>query len=179
MVGMRKTRIGAVLLAGFAVTVGGCSSAGGGAQQGAPEPALNVLASVDPCQVLGEQDLQALGVSAPGEPLDQGIGEKACEFSGDALDLSVVKGEQSSLAYWEGRRSNMAVFETNKVGQRDGAKMISTASVGNGVCSQAIFVGQGSVSIQVTTSSASYQNDEATCAKAMEIAQVAEKKLPK
>ncbi len=178
MVGMRRTRVAAIFLAGVAVAVAGCGSSSDG-QQGAPEPAPNALASVDPCQILEPSELRAQGLNGPGEPLDQGIGEKICEYSGETFDLSVIKGEQSSKQYWETRRGNMGVYEPNTVGAREGLEMISKTAVGNGVCSQAIFAGQGSVSVQVTTAADKYENDDATCAKAMEIAQVVEPKLPK
>lgn len=177
MVGMRKTRLlTPVVLAGIAVAIAGCGSGSGG--QATPEPPANLLASVDPCQSLGAPELQAQG-AAPGEPTEGGVGETACDFSGDAFDITVLKGDQQSMAYWDGQRSNMGVFEQNKVGQSDGVKMISRSGVGQGVCSQAIVVGQGSVSVQVTYDSDKNPGDEATCAKAMEIAQAVEPKLPK
>ncbi|WP_223839753.1 DUF3558 family protein [Saccharopolyspora pogona] len=166
-------------MAGAVVALAGCNSPSGKeAPSENAEPTKPSLASFDPCTALTPEKLQAQGLSAPGKPVDQGIGESGCEFDGSEFLLSVLKGEKSSLSYWEGRRANMGVFERNQVGSRQGIKMISAGSVGQGICSQVIEASSGSVSVQVTYSADKIQSDDATCAKAMEIAQVVEPKLP-
>ncbi|MEU6262143.1 DUF3558 family protein [Saccharopolyspora shandongensis] len=178
---MGRTRIATTaILAGAVVALAGCSGPDGKETPSkSAEPTSSGLASFDPCTALAPEKLQAQGLNAPGDPVDQGIGESGCEFDGSEFLLSVLKGENSSLSYWEGRRANMGVFEPNQVGSRPGIKMISAGSVGQGICSQVIEAGNGSVSVQVTYSANKKQSDDATCAKALEIAQVVEPKLPK
>ncbi|WP_170210256.1 DUF3558 family protein [Saccharopolyspora antimicrobica] len=180
---MRTTRL-AVAVVGTAVglLLAGCSTggAGGGSVEPttAPEPE-NVLASVDPCTVLSPDELQQLGVTEPGEPVDQGIGEVGCDFDADGFAFAIYKGETDSIDYWHGQRDKFAIFEENKVGSRNGIKQVTKGAVGQSLCSQVIEVGSGSVSVQFGYDADKKQSDEATCAKAMEVAEVVEPKLPK
>ncbi|WP_406688639.1 DUF3558 family protein [Saccharopolyspora sp. ID03-671] len=174
MVTMRTTRfVAAVAVVAAGSVLAGCSGGGSAGETGQPAP-QNVLAGFDPCKV----DPQALGATAPGEPVDDGSGEQGCEFeAGDAI-VAVYKGENDSLQFWEGQRDRFGVFEPNQVGARKGIKQVSKGAVGQGICNQVIEVGSGSVSVQVNNSG-NEPNDDATCAKAMEIAQAVEPTLPK
>lgn len=171
---MRTTRfVAAVAVVAAGSVLAGCSGGGSAGQDGQPAP-QNLLAGFDPCKV----EPQALGASAPGEPVDDGTGEQGCEYdAGDSI-VAVYKGETDSLQYWEGQRDRFGVFEPNQVGTRKGIKQISKGAVGQGICSQVIEVGSGSVSVQVNSSS-NQPSDDASCAKAMEIAQAVEPSLPK
>lgn len=174
MVTMRTTRfVAAVAVVAAGSVLAGCSGGGSGGQAGQPAP-QNVLAGFDPCTI----EPQALGAASPGEPVDDGSGEQGCEFDADDSIVAVYKGENDSLQFWEGQRDRFGVFEPNQVGGRKGIKQISKGASGRGICSQVLEVGSGSVSVQVNSSS-DQPNDEATCAKAMEIAQAVEPKLPK
>ncbi|MDI2029003.1 DUF3558 family protein [Saccharopolyspora sp. TS4A08] len=162
----------AVAAAATGFALAGCS---GGAAPEAPAPKPeNALAGFDPCKV----DLQNFGASAPGEPVDQGVGEQGCEYDAEGMTVAVYKGETNDFKYWEQRRGNLAVFEPNQVGSHQGIKQIANGSVGQGVCNQAIMVGSGSVSVQVNNSASNEQSDDATCAKALEIANAIEPSLP-
>ncbi|MGW1680020.1 DUF3558 family protein [Saccharopolyspora sp. NPDC002376] len=180
MVVMRTTRlVVASVGAAAGVLLAGCSNPGGDVSPTKqPEPS-NVLASLDPCKVLSSGDLTPLGVTEPGEPVDQGIGEQGCSYDAGDFKFRLYKGETDSLSYWEGQRDKFGVFESNQVGSRSGIKQVTKGSMGHGVCNQVIEVGSGSVSIQVGYDSDKIESDDATCAKAMEIAQVVEPKLPK
>lgn len=180
MAAMRTTRF-VVAAAGAAagLLLAGCSGGGGDATPTKqPEP-KNVLANVDPCTVLTTEDVQAFGVNEAGKPVDQGIGEQGCRYNAGDFRFTLYKGEKDSLSYWEGQRSKFGVFEPNQVGSRQGIKQITNGSVGQGICNQVIEVGSGSVTVQVGYDADKIQSDDATCAKAMEIAQVVEPKLPK
>lgn len=129
--------------------------------------------------MLSAEELQQFGVTEPGEPVDQGIGEQGCDFDTDTSGFTIYKGETDSIAYWQGQRDKFAIFEENKVGSSNGIKQVTKGAVGQSLCSQVIEVGSGSVSVQFGYDADKKQSDEATCAKAMEIAQVVETKLPK
>jgi len=92
--------------------------------------------------------------------------------------LTIYKAEGNDLAYWEGRKGNFSVFERNQVGSHDGIKGMAAGSEGTGMCRQIIAAGGGSVSVAVAYEAGESPGDDAACAKAMEIAQVVEKKLP-
>jgi uncharacterized protein DUF3558 len=184
MVGMRTTRVVAVgALAVAGLLLAGCGGSGGGeaaspttGQPSGPSP----LASFDPCTVLSQQELQAFGVTEPGEVFDQGIGEPGCEFNaggGDYL-LTIYKAEGSDRAYWEQRRDNFGLFEENQVGSHAGIAAIEKGAMGHGGCRQIMESGGGSVSVDIQLSADKKQGND-PCAKALEIARVVEPKLPK
>ncbi|SFS43734.1 Protein of unknown function [Saccharopolyspora flava] len=178
MVVMRKTGITLVTAAAAALLLAGCS--GGSETGGAPAPAPeNKLAGFDPCTVLSDSELQAFGASGPGEPVDQGVGEPGCDFDAGDYILTVYKAEGNGLDYWEGQRSKFGIFEPNKVGSSNGIKAVTSGSQGQGICRQIIEAGGGTVSVSVGYSADKIPSDDATCTKAMEIAQVVEPKLPK
>jgi uncharacterized protein DUF3558 len=182
MVGMRTTRVVAVgALAVAGLFLAGCGGSGGGeaASPTTGQSSGPSLAGFDPCTVLSQQELQAFGVTEPGEVVDQGLGEVGCEFDaggGDYL-LTIYKAERSDRAYWEQRRDNFGVFEENQVGSHAGIATITKGSMGHGICSQVIESGSGSVLVNITLSAGKKDGDP--CAKALEIARVVEPKLPK
>ncbi|MGW1679055.1 DUF3558 family protein [Saccharopolyspora sp. NPDC002376] len=180
MVGMRTKRL-VVAATGVAagLVLAGCSTPVGDVTPTKQQESPNVLAGVDPCKILSAEDVQAFGVSDPGEPVDQGIGEQGCDYSADDLAFTVYKAEDHDRGYYESRKDNIAVYEPNKVGSRDGIKQITKGSTGQGVCNQVIEVGSGSALVQVSYSADKIPSDDETCAKAMEIAKVVESKLPK
>ncbi|GAB3294930.1 hypothetical protein GCM10027563_35940 [Parasphingorhabdus pacifica] len=129
----------------------------------------------DPCKVFSDAELQRYGVTEPGELVDQGLGEQGCDYSADGFLVTVYKGEEQDAEYWQGRRDNFDVFESNQVGAHQGISMVTSA--GEGVCSQMIESGGGSVSVSVTLDSDKIEGND-PCAKAMEIAELIEPKLP-
>lgn len=180
MVGMATNR---VVLASALVTAGalvaGCGMTGGSPEPSSQPAGPSPLASLDPCNVVSPSDLARFGVTGPGEFVDQGVGEPGCDFEANDFLMTIYKAEKDGLAYWEARKSKFGTFEPNQVGSRKGIKAVSTGSQGTGMCSQIMESGGGSVSVAVNYDSDAKPNDEATCAKAMEIAQVVEPKLPK
>lgn len=184
MVDMRTTRFTAAAVGAAAgLLLAGCSASDNTASQtpSTQNAEQSSLAGFDPCSVLSQPELQHYGVSQPGEPVDQGIGEPGCSFKADggAYLLTIYKAEKSDRTYWEQRRGNFGVFESNQVGSHQGIKAIEHGAVGQGGCRQIIESGGGSVSVDITFRSDKIESDDATCAKAMEIAQVVEPKLPK
>ncbi|WP_188991934.1 DUF3558 family protein [Saccharopolyspora thermophila] len=168
--------------AAFAV-VGALATACSGGQRIETPPtqqeAKDVLASFDPCQALTPQEIQAFGAAPNGEPSDLGVGEVGCDFKGEEFEFGVLKAETSDQAYWEQRRNNFDAFTPNQVGSHSGFSGIALSGKGQGVCRQGMYVGKGSVIVDITYSADKIPSDEATCAKAMEIARLVEPKLPK
>lgn len=176
MLGMVVKRVAAASALGVAaVVLAGCGGAANEAPPPSPPP--NVLAGLDPCALLSGQELASFGFAEPGEFIDQGVGEQGCEFDSEAFMLSLYKSEEGNRAYWDERRDNFSVFEPNQVGDRQGLKLVTHGAVGLGICHQTVFAGPGSVSVQVTSGGESPEGVDA-CAKAMEIAEVVESRLP-
>ncbi|GAB3676898.1 hypothetical protein GCM10027597_16920 [Saccharopolyspora tripterygii] len=178
MVGMRTRSGVAAALAAGGLLIAGCSGSGSSGAP-APEPTPDLLTSFDPCSVLSPEEIQSFGASPEGEPADQELGEAGCDFKGGDFNFGVLKAGDGNEAYWQGQRAQFDKFMPNQVGDRAGFSGISAGGAGQGVCSQFIYVGKGSVIVDVTYRSDKVQGDEATCAKALEIAQVVEPKLPK
>ncbi|GAA0510065.1 hypothetical protein GCM10011581_42620 [Saccharopolyspora subtropica] len=180
---MRTTRVTAVA----ALTVTGLLLGGCGGPRGAEAPSstnqpptneTSALASLDPCTVLPQAELQSIGVTKPGEFVDQGTGESGCDFNAGDFLLTIYKAEKDDLSYWRGQRDNFAVFEPNQVGSRNGIKAVTKGSEGQGLCRQIMESGGGSVSIAITYRADKIQGND-PCAKALEIARLVEPKLPK
>lgn len=177
---MRTTRaVVAAAAVATGVLLSGCGATGGtpapSEQPAGPSP----LAALDPCTIVPTSELQAFGVTEAGEPVDQGVGEPGCDFMTDDMLLTIYKAEKSDLAFWEGQKNKFGIFEPNQVGSHKGIKAVLTGSQGAGLCRQIMESGGGSVSVAVKYNADKNPGDEATCAKAMEIAQVVEPKLPK
>lgn len=176
MVVMRTSRGAAVAaLASVGLILAGCGG-GGDAAPTSEAPKPSALASLDPCTVLSPQELQSIGVQPQGKPVDQGIGEPGCRFTGGPVRFTVYKAEKSDRAYWEGQRGQMGVFEPNQVGAHEGIKAIPKGSVGHGLCRQIMLADTGSVSVDANTNSSAGADP---CSDALKIAQQIEPKLPK
>ncbi|QRK89488.1 DUF3558 domain-containing protein [Saccharopolyspora erythraea] len=176
---MRTTRTTvAAVLASAGLLLAGCGGPSAGPTPTSEGPKEPGLANFDPCTALSAEQLQAQGVEAPGAPVDQGVGEVGCDFDSEDLVLTLLKADGRDLSYWEGRRNNFDKFENNQVASRRGISGVAAGGMGQGVCRQIVEAGGGSVIAQVTYSSDQIQGND-PCAKALEIAQQIEPKLPK
>ena len=176
---MRKSRIAVAGALAAGALLAGCGATGGSPAPSEQPAGPSPLAAMDPCNVVPANELQRLGVTEPGEAVDEGIGEPGCDFSAEDYLLTIYKAEKNDLAYWEGQKGKFGIFEPNQVGSHKGIKAVLTGSMGSGLCRQIVETGGGSVSVAVKYNSDKNPGDEATCAKAMEIAQVVEPGLPK
>ncbi|MDA3625057.1 DUF3558 domain-containing protein [Saccharopolyspora sp. WRP15-2] len=175
---MRTTRVAAVAAAGIATLL--LSACSGGQTGGNPETtsaASSGLAGFDPCTALSSSELQNLGVSGESKPYNK-QGEVGCDYEGDDLLLTVLKAEGRDLAAWEGRRNNFDSLTKNDVGGRQGLQGIALGGTGQGVCNQFVDAGKDSLDIVVVLESDRVKDTD-PCAKALEVAQVVEQKLPK
>ncbi|MER7014360.1 DUF3558 domain-containing protein [Saccharopolyspora sp. NPDC000359] len=169
------------MLAVAGVMLAGCGTPGGG-DQGQPTSdgsGSNPLASFDPCTALTPEEIRSFGGDPNGEPASGSSKEEGCDYEGEKFMFGVLKGMDSDEAYWERRKNSFDVFTPNQVGSHKGFTGIALSGKGQGVCRQMMYVGSGSVIVDVTYSSNTIpSSDEETCAQATEIAQVVEKKLP-
>ncbi|MDA3645832.1 DUF3558 domain-containing protein [Saccharopolyspora indica] len=169
------TAAAALALAGLLLS--GC--AGGDAPTSEAEPLVGPsLAGFDPCSALSQSDLQHVGVTEPGEQVDEN-GEIGCDFRGDdEFLLRISKAETTDLAGWERQRGVFSSFEPNSVGARRGISAVPAGAPEFSWCRQIIAVGDGSVSVEIKYNADTGRADPETCAKALDIAQVLEPALP-
>ncbi|TWF93082.1 DUF3558 domain-containing protein [Saccharopolyspora dendranthemae] len=179
MVGMHKATMGSALFAATALLIAGCSGGQGTPGQPAGEADNGALKSFDPCTALPADQVQSFGGSFPGVPSDLGVGEVGCDFRGQDVEFGVLKAETSDEKYWQGQRDQFDQFTPNQVGAHSGFAGIALGGKGLGGCRQIMYVGSGSVIVDITYSSDKMPSDEETCGKAKEIAQAVESKLPK
>jgi Protein of unknown function (DUF3558) len=175
MVGMHTTRTAAIAALAAA---GGFLLAACGGSKGAPVPpptapqSSAALVGFDACKVLTSDELQAYGVkSDEQDPLNQ-QGDVGCTWPGKPFSLGLAKSN-NGLSYWQSQ-GNFAQVHPNQVGARNGLSGIVNGSQGQGDCEEIVDAGGGSVTVQV----GDFKSGD-PCAKALEIAQKIEPKLPK
>ena len=174
----RSTATTVLASAGLLLLAAGCTGGDGGATPPPSEPPRqDALAAFDPCTTFSPEQLQSYGATDPGEAVDQGIGEPGCDFEAEGFLLTVYKAPGRGIDYWEGRRANFSRFDSNQVGSRQGVTAITAGSEGQGLCRQILESGGGTVSVAVKYDADNIQGND-PCAKALEIAQQIEPKLP-
>ncbi|RKT84056.1 Protein of unknown function [Saccharopolyspora antimicrobica] len=177
---MRTTPVtAAAALALTGLLLSGCATADSDAPASEAEPLVGPsLAGFDPCSALSQSDLQHVGVTQPGEQVDEN-GEIGCDFRGDdEFLLRISKAETTDLASWERQRGVFSSFEPNAVGAREGISAVPAGAPEFSWCRQIIAVGDGSVSVEIKYNADTGRADPETCAKALDIAQVLEPALP-
>lgn len=140
--------------------------------------ASNPLVDFDPCAALTPEEVRSFGGDPNAEPAEGSSKEEGCDYEGEVFLFGVLKGMESDEAYWERQRNNFDVFTPNQVGSHRGFAGIALSGKGQGVCRQIMYLGSGSVIVDVTYRSDQIPSDEETCRQATEIAKVVEKKLP-
>ncbi|MDA3624888.1 DUF3558 family protein [Saccharopolyspora sp. WRP15-2] len=171
------TAAAALAVTGFLLT--GCgTSSDHGAHPGDDEPFVGPsLAAFDPCSALSQSDLQHVGVTAPGEPVDEN-GEVGCDFRGDdEYLLRISKAEQTDLAAWKAQRGGFNAFQPNQVGTHPGISAVPSGAEFSW-CRQIVGAGDGSVSVEIKYTAENGPADAETCDKALQVAQVLEPNLP-
>lgn len=179
MVGMHKATISSAMFAATALLIAGCSGGQGTPGQPTEAPDSNALKTFDPCTALSADQIQSFGASPQGEPVDPDLGGPGCDYEGPEFQFGVMEGEGQGEQYWQGQQGQFDQFTPNQVGSLKGFTGIALSGKGQGVCAQTLYVGSGSVTVDVTYRSDNMPSDEETCAKATEIAQAVSAKLPK
>lgn len=178
--GMRTTPVtAAAALTITGLLLAGCGTSSSDASQALDGPLVGPsLAGFDPCSALSQSDLQHVGVTEPGEPVDEN-GEVGCEFRGDDdFLLRITKAETTDLDAWSQRRGEFSGFESNQVGSRPGLRAVPVGSPESTWCRQIVAAGTGTVSVEIKYNAETGPAGAETCAKAIEIAQVLEPTLP-
>lgn len=170
------SRCAVVLLAAVGV-LGGCGQqvAGAPSPPGAVDPATSALAAVDPCTLLTDAEIGALGFRPDlWEPNDT-LGLVGCSYFGPPLgtlgSLSVNKEPEDTIADYAVRGETFAGFRRNEVNGRPGAQLQSSDD--NTDCTQLVDAGSGTV--QVTWG---IREPGDPCAEALRVMQMIEPELP-
>lgn len=131
-----------------------------------------VIDSVQPCTLLTPQELQQFGQPSPGTPHDA-AGETGCEFGGQPFGMTLSKANDG-LDYFTKHADKFVKVTKNPVNGRAGVQLL--ISTDGSECSQVMAVGTGYVVVGVVYN---FGHTGDPCAKALEIAQVIEPRLPK
>lgn len=179
--GMRMMRSlpAAAVLAASGLLLAGCGAGGQAPAPTSEAPNSSALASFDPCTALTPEELQSLGVDpSEKEPVDEGMGDVGCDFTGEEIILSITKAEQDDLASWKARSDNFDRLDPNTVAGREGLVGVTKGSTGKGVCRQIVGAGGSSVTTQVTFVDPNTGKTADPCAEATKAAEVLVPKLP-
>ncbi|WP_433870272.1 DUF3558 family protein [Saccharopolyspora sp. CA-218241] len=175
---MRTKRVfGLAVAATAGLLLAGCGGGQSAEPSAAPPPAKDVFQNFDPCAALSPEEIQSFGASPEPIPNDLGIGEAGCDYQGEGLIFGVLEAPENDKAYWEGQRGQFDSFVPNQVGTHEGFVGIVLGGTGQGVCRQMMYVGSGSVIVDITLSSNAIEGRD-PCAEAMKIAEVVETRLP-
>ncbi|GAA4860214.1 hypothetical protein GCM10023222_09670 [Saccharopolyspora cebuensis] len=175
---MRTKRVsGVAVAAAVGLLVAGCGGEQGAEPSAAPPPAKDVFQEFDPCTVLAPEEIQAFGAEPQGIPNDLGVGQTGCDFEGENLQFGVLEAPKDDRAFWEGQRSQFDMFAPNQVGSHEGFQGIALGFEGEGTCNQTMYVGSGSVIVDITLTSDVMANVD-PCAEVLKIAEVVESRLP-
>ncbi|WP_258174723.1 DUF3558 domain-containing protein [Actinopolyspora mortivallis] len=155
-----------------------CSPSGGADEAGrtsAAKPSEEVLAGVDPCDILPDAELESFGVSTTGEPTNRPPWAPGCHYRGDSVTVSVRKETRDTVASAE-QKDVWAKFERTEVNGRAAATAIVKGATQARMCSALFDAGRGMIQIQATEVRPPDTVDE--CAKALEFAEMVEPKVP-
>lgn len=171
---LRTAALGVALIA-----LGGCGAQVTGAPSvsGGSGAASSALASFDPCTVLSDAELQALGFRPETrDPIDE-LGQEGCGFlalrDSPVLGVRLEKDLEETVADYAARSETFDSFQENEVNGRPGAAL---EVVDDGVeCTQLVNAGSGTVAV-------GWQYDrpgpDDPCAEALRVMQMIESALP-
>ncbi|MGH3979272.1 MAG: DUF3558 domain-containing protein [Pseudonocardiaceae bacterium] len=162
------------LVAGCGEPVAGSPVATG---EHGPAGAGRALASFDPCAVLSDAELTALGFRPETrDPIDE-LGQMGCGFLGSrdspVLGIRLEKDLEETVDDYAARSEAFGSFEENRVNGRPGA-VLEVVGDGRG-CVQLMNAGSGTVAVD-------WQFDDPgpvdPCAEALRVAEMIEAELP-
>lgn len=163
--------------AGFAlIGTAGCGALGGDKSDAAPPP--NAVASLNPCQILNQQELSAYGIHAPGNPVKDVSWVPGCMYQSDdsILGLSVYVDTKDTIEATHSH-SQWAKWDDVDIAGRPGAVAVNAQSKTAHVCNAMFDAGQSRIDVQVETDKA---GDSSECQKAEDVAkQIAPRVPPK
>ena len=176
---MSRRRLGALVLA--VAAAGGCGQDMAGAPNHAgatsADPATSELAMLDPCTLLSDAEIEALGFRPDTrEPTDL-LGLVGCGYFGpiygDLRGLSVQKEPEDTVADYAARAETFGGYRANEVAGRAGAQVL-VAEDGTD-CTQMVNAGSGTVQVEWSIRESGAMDP---CAEALRVMQMIEPELP-
>ncbi|WP_245695559.1 DUF3558 domain-containing protein [Actinopolyspora saharensis] len=153
----------------------GDESEGATGETSAAKPSEEVLAGVDPCGMLSDEELKSFGLELPGEAMSTVPWRPGCDYSGDPFGVMFVKNKRQT-ADSAAKKDTWAKFERAEVNGRAGATAVTEGATQAGTCDAMFDAGQGMIQIRAHDVARSDSRDE--CAKALEIAKKVEPNVP-
>ncbi len=148
---MSPRRMGALVLA--VAAVGGCGQDVAGEPNAGPtgvDPATRELAAMDPCTLLSDAEIEALGFRPDTRELTELLGLVGCGYFGpiygDLRSLSVQKEPEDTVADYAARAETFGGYRANEVAGRAGAQ-VKVAEDGTD-CTQMVNAGSGTVQVE-------------------------------
>lgn len=154
------------------IGMAGCSALGG--SEAPSPPPKDELASVDPCQILTPQELSAVGVPGPGQPISDVSWVNQCMYDGNDVGVTVYKDTRSNVEALHSQ-AQWAKWDPIDVAGHTGVTAINTEETKSRICETMFDSGNGRISVQV---SANHPGDESSCPKSQEIAKQIAPRMP-
>ncbi|WP_347567520.1 DUF3558 domain-containing protein [Actinopolyspora sp. BKK1] len=153
----------------------GDESEGATEETSAAKPSEEVLAGVDPCNVLSDAELKSFGLEVPGEVTNNPSWAPGCQYQGDPVVASIRKETRDTVDS-AAEKDTWAEFRRTEVNGRTAATAVTKGATQARLCSALFDAGRGMIQIQAHEISSSDSLDE--CAKALEIAKKVEPNVP-
>ncbi|WP_092928040.1 DUF3558 family protein [Actinopolyspora alba] len=158
--------------------VTGCSPGGladDSSETTGAKPSDEVLAGVDPCGLLSDEELKSFGLETQGGTRNELPWAPGCYYAGEPVSARLEKNTRQTVASSE-KRSTWARFDRTQVNGRDAASAIPKGATKARACVLMFDAGQGLIQIQ--TREIRLPDDVDECAKALEIAKKVEPNVP-
>ena len=170
--------MGALVLA--VTAAGGCGQEVAGTPNAGPTgvgPATSELATVDPCTLLSDAEIEALGFRPDTRQPTETLGLVGCAYLGPPYgilgSLSVEKEPEETIADYAARSQTFGGFRQNDVNERAGAQL-EVADDGTD-CAQMVGAGSGTVQVSLIIREPGTLDP---CAEALRVMQMIEPELP-
>jgi len=141
------------------------------------DPATSELATLDPCTLLSDAEIQALGFRPDTREQTETLGLVGCGYFGpiygDLRSLSVDKEPEDTVADYATRAETFGGFRENDVAGRPGAQL-QVAEDGTD-CTQMVNAGSGTVQVSWSIREPGTMDP---CAEALRVMQMIEPELP-
>ena len=176
---MSPRRLGALVLA--VATAGGCGQDVAGTPNNAgatsADPATSELAMLDPCTLLSDAEIEALGFRPDTrEPTDL-LGLVGCGYFGpiygDLRSLSVQKEPEDTVSEYAARAETFGGYRANEVAGRAGAQV--QVAEDDTDCTQMVNAGSGTVQVEWSIREPGVMDP---CVEALRVMQMIEPELP-
>lgn len=176
---MSRRRLGALVLAVAAAAGCGQQVAGAPSNAGATsvDPATSELVRLDPCTLLSDAEIEALGFRPDTRERTETLGLVGCGYLGPIYgvlrSLSVDKEPEDTVADYAARAETFGGFRENEVAGRAGTQL-QLADDGTD-CTQMVNAGSGTVQVEWSIRESGAMDP---CAEALRVMLMIEPELP-